>query len=398
MNKWKFCSLEELGEITSSKRIFQKEYVNKGIPFYRTKEIKELANKKLVSSELFISMERYEEIRKIFGVPKIGDILITAIGTVGEIYIVEDNHKFYFKDGNILWFKSFNKVNPFFLKYLLFFLINDLKNLSSGSAYKALPIAKLKRFQIPLPPIEEQRRIAAILDQADAIRRKRQQAIALTDELLRSTFLEMFGDPVINPMGWEVALIDDISEVQGGLQVTSKRKNNPLEMPYLRVANVYRDRLVLDEVKTIRVTEQELKRTTLQIGDLLIVEGNGNAGEIGRSSIWDGSISPCLHQNHLIRVRLDFNKAIPIYISAFLNSAGGRRQLNRFGKTTSGLNTISTSNVKATEVLLPPVAEQNKYTEVKKTIEKCLEKYQQHYQQLDNLFNSLLQRAFKGQL
>ena len=199
MNKWKFCSLEELGEITSSKRIFQKEYVNKGIPFYRTKEIKELANKKLVSSELFISMERYEEIRKTFGVPKIGDILITAIGTVGEIYIVEDNHKFYFKDGNILWFKSFNKVNPFFLKYLLFFLINDLKNLSSGSAYKALPIAKLKRFQIPLPPIDEQRRIAAILDQADVIRRKRQQAIALTDELLRSTFLEMFGDPVINP-------------------------------------------------------------------------------------------------------------------------------------------------------------------------------------------------------
>ena len=136
MTKWKYYFLGELGEITSSKRIFQREYVDSGIPFYRTKEIKELANKELISSELFISRERYEEIKEEFSVPEIGDILITAIGTVGEIYVVEDEKEFYFKDGNILWLKKFKDIDPYFLRYLLSSLINELHNLSSGSAYR----------------------------------------------------------------------------------------------------------------------------------------------------------------------------------------------------------------------------------------------------------------------
>ncbi|MBE9160370.1 restriction endonuclease subunit S [Nodosilinea sp. LEGE 06152] len=147
MTKWKSCFLGELGEITSSKRIFQREYVGSGIPFFRTKEVKELANKEPVSSELFISRERYKEIKEKFGVPKTGDILITAIGTVGEIYVVEDEKEFYFKDGNILWLKGFDDVDPYFLRYLLSSLISELQNLSSGSAYKALPIAKLKEYR-----------------------------------------------------------------------------------------------------------------------------------------------------------------------------------------------------------------------------------------------------------
>ncbi|NEQ83003.1 MAG: restriction endonuclease subunit S [Moorea sp. SIO2I5] len=214
----------------------------------------------------------------------------------------------------------------------------------------------IRNTRIPLPALEEQKRIAAILDKADSIRRKRKDAIALTEELLRSTFLDMFGDPVTNPKGWEEVYLGEISKVQGGLQVTSKRKNNPMEIPYLRVANVYRDRLVLDEIKTIRVTEQEAQRTYLQTGDILIVEGHGNSTEIGRSSVWNGSIPNCTHQNHLIRVRIDTEKAESIYISTFLNSPGGRRQLHKFGKTTSGLNTISTSNIKATKVLITPLS------------------------------------------
>jgi len=256
----------------------------------------------------------------------------------------------------------------------------------------------LLNLRIPLPPLAEQRRIAAILDKADAIRRKREEAIRLADEFLRSAFLEMFGDPVTNPKGWPDSTLGDIGAVQGGLQVTSRRATNPIEIPYLRVANVFRDRLELDEVKTMRVTPKEVERVSLETDDLLLVEGHGNCQEIGRSSVWDGSVDPCVHQNHLIRVRIDQSIAVPRFISMHLNSPGGRRQLVRFGKTTSGLNTISTSNVRATKVLLPPVQEQKMFLAVAQKVETLIGQLSRHAVEGAELFESLAQHAFRGDL
>jgi len=236
------------------------------------------------------------------------------------------------------------------------------------------------------------------LDAADAIRRKRQRAIALTEQFLRSTFLDMFGDPVNNPKEWDVMPLGDVGEVQGGVQVSVKRSANPVELPYLRVANVFRDRLKLDEIKTIRVTVSEQKRVLLKNKDLLIVEGHGNREEIGRSAVWDGSIKSCIHQNHLIRVRVNEKLAYSQYISAFINSPGGRRQLLRSSNTTSGLNTISTSTVKATQVLVPPKAEQQKFLDVLHTVFGLNRQLFANQTHSNNLFNSLVQRAFRGEL
>ncbi len=267
-----------------------------------------------------------------------------------------------------------------------------------GTTHKTIYMPVVRRFQILLPPLPEQRRIAAILDKADAIRRKRRQAIQLTDKLLRSAFLDMFGDPVTNPKGWDVLPLADVGVVKGGLQVTSRRKGNPIEVPYLRVANVFRDSLDLAQVKTIRVTERELARATLKEGDLLIVEGHGNPAEIGRASAWDGSIEPCVHQNHLIRVRLNRALSEPRFMTAFLNSTGGRRQLTRFGKTTSGLNTISASNVKRTRVLCPPIQLQRGFSEIVDRIDRLNQKRRRVHSESDTLFNCLVHRAFSGSL
>src|SRR3989338_7312763 len=114
---WVEKSLEQLGQITSSKRIYKKEYVKEGVPFYRIKEVKELAHDKNIAIEFFISNKRYKEIKDVFGVPAEGDILMTAVGTIGEIYVVGKDGDFYFKDGNVLWFKDFNSVYPYFLKF-----------------------------------------------------------------------------------------------------------------------------------------------------------------------------------------------------------------------------------------------------------------------------------------
>jgi type I restriction enzyme, S subunit len=161
---WAEKRLAELGKITSSKRIFKREYTNDGIPFFRTKEVKERANGRDITTELFISKDRYNDIKEKYGVPQAGDILLTAIGTIGEVLVVDGQDDFYFKDGNVLWLKDFESVNPYFLRYVLVSFVEGLKRLSHGAAYSALPIERLKQHVVDLPSAVEQQDIVSLLD------------------------------------------------------------------------------------------------------------------------------------------------------------------------------------------------------------------------------------------
>ena len=158
--------LGDLCNISSSKRIFAREYDDKGIPFYRGKEIIELFNNRDVSTELFITAEKYESIKEKYGVPEKGDILLSSVGTLGVPYLVKDE-KFYFKDGNLTWFKDFNsKLNNKFLYWWLQSIDAkyQINNKCIGSTQKALPIKTLEKFDINLPPLKTQEQIVDILE------------------------------------------------------------------------------------------------------------------------------------------------------------------------------------------------------------------------------------------
>lgn len=165
-------------------------------------------------------------------------------------------------------------------------------------------------------------------------------------------------------MKWPIVALGDCGDIQGGLQISAKRSGLPLSRPYLRVANVHRGRLDLAEVKTIQATQAEVDRTQLEPGDLLFVEGHANPHEVGRVAVWDGSVPQCLHQNHLIRFRPNPGVLLPEFAVRWFNSPGGARHFQRFGKTTSGLNTISTSTVRSAPTLLPPLDEQRRLANI----------------------------------
>jgi len=194
---WVEKRLGELGTITSSKRIYKSEYVPDGIPFYRTKEIKELSNGKAITLELFISKGRYNEIRKDFGVPKVGDLLISAVGTIGEILVIQDTNEFYFKDGNILWLKDFKTLDTNFLKYALIAFVEVIKSLSIGSAYNALTIEKLIEYRVSVPnSMISQQQIVHQLDSLSAETKKLeslyQQKLNSLEELKKSILQKAF--------------------------------------------------------------------------------------------------------------------------------------------------------------------------------------------------------------
>jgi type I restriction enzyme S subunit len=327
-----------------------------------------------------------------------GDFLLTNSMSFGRPYIMNTSGCIH--DGWLVLSPRNQNVSPDFFYHLLGsdFVYAEFVRRAAGATVKNLNIDLVKGVQVPLPPMPEQRRIADLLDRAEALRAKRRAALGQLDALTQSIFLDLFGDPATNPKGWPLAHVGDVADVQGGLQVSSARKNHPCEIPYLRVANVFRGFLDLSEIKTLRATEAEISRTKLEKDDLLIVEGHGNPAEIGRGALWDGSVVGCIHQNHIIRVRFKRAQVLPLFACSYLNSPGGRRHLLRAGKTTSGLNTISVSEVRSAPVVLPPLSLQHEFASRIDAVEKLKVAYRASLVTLDHLFAVLGYRAFRGEL
>ena len=157
--------LSEIAKISSSKRIYAREYVESGIPFYRGTEITELSNGRNPQEPLYISEKRYLEIKDKYGVPQKGDILITAVGTVGNTWVVDNDSPFYYKDGNIIQIHLEDKMLDIYFKYALDSLIDDFKfHNVNGTSYSALTIDKFKTMEIIIPPYELQLKFGKIYD------------------------------------------------------------------------------------------------------------------------------------------------------------------------------------------------------------------------------------------
>ena len=170
MSNWKEYVIGDLAQILSSKRIFASDYINSGIPFYRSKEIIQKSMGQTVTTELFISQKLFNSIKNKYGSPQKGDILISAIGRPGIPYYVSDEKDFYFKDGNLIWFRNFDKC--LLSKFLYYYLKSPvgqskLESITIGSVQKALTIIEIKGLVLNLPPLPEQKAIASILSSLD---------------------------------------------------------------------------------------------------------------------------------------------------------------------------------------------------------------------------------------
>ena len=207
---WNTVKLGDVSEVSSSKRIFAKQYTKVGIPFYRQKEIIGKKNKENITEPLFISTDTYNDIKNRFGVPQKGDLLITAVGvTLGIPYVVDDE-EFYFKDGNIIWLKNFSdKIDS---NYIYYWLISDtgqkaIWSRTIGSAQPALTIDIIKQFELPVPTYDKQIKIVNVLKKYDDLIENNQKQIKLLEEAAQRLYKEWFVD--LHFPGWENTEIVD---------------------------------------------------------------------------------------------------------------------------------------------------------------------------------------------
>lgn len=184
---WEVEKLGNKANISSSKRIFANEYTDTGIPFYRGKEITEKSKGNPTSVELYISKERYKEIKLNYGIPSVGDILVTAVGTIGNIWVVDSEEPFYFKDGNVLWLKIKDNTNSIYFKYILTILIDKYKEMvANGCAYPALTIVNLKEMPTCITPLSLQQQFAKKIEVIEKQKELIKQSIKETETLFNS--------------------------------------------------------------------------------------------------------------------------------------------------------------------------------------------------------------------
>ena len=284
MTKYK---LGDLCRIASSKRIFESEYVDQGIPFIRGQEISDgsILDPK-ASFECYISQDRYEEIKEKYGKPSKGDILITAVGTIGNLCYLDKDIDFYFKDGNVIWF---SEIIPSCEGNFLFhfmkssFFKAQLKYFMIGAVQKALTIDMLKKVEVPLPPLSEQKKIASVLSALDdkiALNKKMNQKLEAMAKRLYDYWFVQYDFPDKNghpykttggkmeynptlkreiPAGWEVNVVGDVCEtVLGGTPSTENESYWNGNIPWLNSGEVA-EFPILNAEK--RITEDAVKNS-----------------------------------------------------------------------------------------------------------------------------------------
>ncbi|MBT5171735.1 MAG: hypothetical protein HOL90_05610, partial [Candidatus Nitrosopelagicus sp.] len=238
--KFKETEIGKICTVTSSKRIFQADYVKEGIPFFRSKEIIEKAQRKKISTEFFISQDKFIEIKEKFGAPKKGDILLSSVGARSGIpYYVIDESEFYFKDGNLIWLKEFEDIissQYVFLWLNSMKIFNILKNVMIGSAQPALTIEQVKKLIIQFPSKKKQiaivEMISSLTRQIQNIQNQNKILEQMAQTIFKSWFVDFDGvtewdDSELGkiPNGWGVEKISDVCETFGGGTPSTKNPN-----------------------------------------------------------------------------------------------------------------------------------------------------------------------------
>jgi len=436
---WVKAKLGDVINIRNGYAFKSKDYLTEGALLIRQSNI---ASKKVSKDKAVYLPKSYLSEHPDFVVNK-GDVLIGMSGSIGKICIYDFNEPALQNQRTGLLMPA-ESINGKYVHYYYLSIESQLHQKSKGVGVQNISSKDIENLEFNIPPSNEQTIIALKLDELftklDAgikelkearkqINRYRQSVLkhAFTGKLTEkwrkankgldsnSEIIEIRGNLGLNgdgyelhgdkyptiPSSWKWTSIGDIGIVSGGITKNSRRTQLPKQVPYLRVANVYAGYLNLSEMKEIGVKENEYTKTLLETGDLLVVEGNGSREQIGRAAIWDGSIAPCIHQNHIIRVR--FNPLrLGEYVLVWMLSRLARDFILEVASSTSGLYTLSISKVKNIPVPFPPQAEQEVIiSEVERHFslaDKAEEAVDTSLKQAERLRQSILKKAFEGRL
>jgi type I restriction enzyme, S subunit len=263
----------------------------------------------------------------------------------------------------------------------------------TGAAQPQITRQNLARVEIPLPPRNEQRRIAAILDKTDALRGKRKRALELLDSLTQSIFLEMFGDPLSNPNSYPLFHLSDIAETRLGKMLDASKQSLLPKFNYLANTNVQWGCFDLSNLRTMSFSNEDRIEFSLRAGDLLICEG----GEIGRCAIWREESNDCYFQKALHRLRCNTKLVLPEIMELYFKLMAENGGLSKL-TTVATIPHLTGVKLRTLLVPVPPMNDQMKFVAAYKQVAEQKGALDKHSRNINEMFLSLQHRAFSGQL
>lgn len=387
MGKWEMVRLGEVANINMGQSPASETYndIGKGLPFFQGKTD-------------FQSM--YPTIRMFCSAPQKtankNDILMSVRAPVGAVNIATQSC--CIGRGLAAISETENVSYYGYLFYYLRYKENDIANMGVGSTFKAISRKDISMFSIPLPPLDVQRKIADVLDKVSALIELRKAQLDKLDLLIKSQFVEMFGDPVTNPNRFNTIRLANVSDIVSGITKGRKTKETDLkEVPYMAVSNVKNGYIDWTTVKTIAATRAEIDRYRLSPDDILMTEG-GDPDKVGRGAIIHQPLQDCIHQNHIFRVRLDESVVLPAYFAEYLQHTKAKKYFLECAKQTTGIASINMRQLKSLPVLLPSIKHQNKFAAFVEHVENQKEILQQSLSKLELNYKSLMQKCFRGEI
>jgi type I restriction enzyme S subunit len=289
-----------------------------------------------------------------------------------------------------------------FSKFVYYYLSGNMNILESGfkgAGLKHISKDYLEKIEIPLPPLATQQKIAAILDQASAIVANNRAIVAKYDALTQSMFLDMFGDPVKNEKGWETDILNKVtSKIGSGSTPRGGKESYKTEgISLIRSMNVYDNEFYYKDLAFIDdIQANKLKNVIVKENDVLF---NITGASVCRCTIVPKDVLPARVNQHVSILRPIKDKLLPIFLNRLLISENVKRQLLKVGAAGGAtMEAITKEKIENFEIIIPPITIQNQFTERVQAIETQKQQAQLALAKSEALFNSLLQKAFKGEL
>ncbi len=385
LDGWRWVALTEVAQIIMGQSPPGNTYneVGEGLPFFQGKA--EFGEVHPTPVKWCIAPQRIAEA---------GDILMSVRAPVGPTNLARE--RCCIGRGLAAIRPNPEKMVTEFLLHYFRFIEPHLAAKGQGSTFTAIGKNDLHGLQIPLPPLPTQRCIADLLNRADALRRQRAAAARRAADFLPALFSHTFGDPATNPRGWEVVRLGEvIQESQYG--TSQKASTNGEGVPVIRMNNIGVDgSLDLSDLKYVVLDSAEWEKQRLREGDILFNRTNSKE-LVGKTGLWDGHCD-AVAASYLIRVRLDTKRVASVYVWAFMNSPHMKRVLFGMARGAIGQSNINAKELAGISLPLPPLPLQHRFAAQVEAFRAVQAQQAASRARLDELFQSLLHRAFRGEL
>lgn len=415
---WVWTYISSGFDVTSSKRVHKSDWLSEGVPFYRTRELVKLSEQGYIDNELFISEDLYKTFKKEFGVPQKNDLLISGVGTIGVPYVISDEKKFYFKDGNVIWLKNKGVFDASYMYYLYktVFVDNQIHSMSAGTTVDTYTIINAKNTIIPLPPLSEQQRIVerieelfAKLDEAKerlqevadsfAVRKAAILHKAFTGELTKQWRRENG----VSYESWEEitwgSFIEKIEAGKNWNALGRPPKNG--EFGVVKVSAVTWGEFLEDESKTCTEESQWNEEKRISVGDFLFSRAN-TIQLVGNCVIVKDVKRKLMLSDKILRFSFS-ERVYDFFALWYTRTSSYRKQIESVASgNQDGMRNISQNNMKTIIFPLPTIPEQH---EIVRLIDDLLAREhsaqqaaEQALASIDLMKKSILARAFRGEL